>query len=121
MCRSVIKLIFVYPDDELGDLEYWRDVESDRSSEACSENESQVDDTPEKRKTLALSVWLMGFLLTLQARFYLPDKSVDLLIKFLSAFLVILAQFSPPLQDLSKDFPCSLYLLRKRVKALAIS
>ena len=107
--------LYLYPADE--DLEYWRDCESDGSSEACSEDECQMEVLPtfvflrsSGRKALALSVWLMGFLLTLQARFYLPDKSVDLLIKFLSTFLtIILAKFSSPLKDLSKDFPCSRY------------
>ena len=58
-----------------------------------SENETETPDMPqflhtdaEKQRSMILSKWLMRFLLILQTKFHLPDKSMDYLLKFLYAF-----------------------------------
>lgn len=57
----------------------------------------------------ALSLWIIGFLLRLHSRYFIPDVALDTLIKFLYIFFSILARFSPFLEVIRNNFPRSLY------------
>ena len=62
-------------------------------------------------------LWFIGFLLTFQAKFYVPDSAVDMLIKFLHAFFRIIYKLtgSELMEMFMKKFPPSLHMLRKDV------
>ena len=62
-----------------------------------------------------LSQWLIGFLINLQMKFYLPDRALTLLLKFLSAFFTVLGKFCPLVELLARAFPSSLHSLRKNI------
>lgn len=65
--------------------------------------------TPQSCQTIALSMWLIGFILRLQAKYYVPEAALDGLIKFLYVFLSLLARLAPSLKPLLEVFPHSLY------------
>lgn len=60
-------------------------------------------------KGKALSLWLIGFLLRLHSRYFIPEAALDSLLKFLYILFTILAQFSPICQAIKNNFPHSLY------------
>ena len=107
---------------EDGNEEIWCESEPDTDTEEyCQENDVPAFpefpcDTSERQSASALSMWLIGFLLTLQARFYLPDRAVDALIKFFFAFLTVVSRYSPSIEAIARAFPSSLHLLRKRIQ-----
>ena len=72
-------------------------------------NESQHD----VQQQSALVGWLLGFLLRLQAKHYIPDSALQAFIKFLYAFFVVLSAFSGVAARILRVFPGSLYMLRK--------
>ena len=57
------------------------------------------------------------FLLSLQAKYYIPDASINLLINFLFIFISVTGRFSTFMKCLANIFPKSLSLLLKMVKA----
>lgn len=61
----------------------------------------------------ALVVWLVTFLLQLQAKHYIPDKAIDCLLKFLAVFFGVLGRFCGFAAVLATSFPSTLYKLRK--------
>lgn len=61
-------------------------------------------------------MWMVGFLLILQAKYYIPDASVDLLIKFLYTFMLVTGRFSTFMKELADVFPRSLTTLLNLVK-----
>lgn len=54
---------------------------------------------------------LIGFLLTFQAKFYIPDAAIDILIKFLNGFFNVLSRFSPFMELVAKAF----FVMQKKV------
>jgi hypothetical protein len=56
-----------------------------------------------------LHAWLIKFLAHLQSFFHLSDIAMDYIIKFLSAFLVVLSRFAPICSSIAERFPRSLY------------
>lgn len=53
--------------------------------------------------------WMIIFLLRLQAKFYVPDAALQCIVKFLSAFLLVISRSS---SHMASVFPRSLYELR---------
>ena len=72
------------------------------------------DNSPERQKAIALSMWMIGFLIALQAKFCFPDKAIDYMVRFLKAFFSIISQCSPVLKHFSEHFPSSLHTLRNQ-------
>lgn len=114
VCNDVItdnKYYFTEDDDE----EVWED--SDESEFEDTNYESSQSPTlpsfewktPQSCQTIALSMWLIGFILRLQAKYYVPEAALDGLIKFLYVFLSLLARLAPSLKPLLEVFPHSLY------------
>ena len=73
------------------------------------------DHSCEYYRSLALCEWLIGFLVTLQAKFYFPDSALNIIVKFFSAFFTVLGQTSPFMELLAKNFPSSLHNMRKKI------
>ena len=60
---------------------------------------------------------MIGFLLCLQAKYYIPDASINLLINFLFIFISVTGRFSSFMKCLADAFPKSLSRLLKMVNA----
>ena len=60
----------------------------------------------------SLYTWIIVFLSHFQVMFYLSDKAMDILLKFISAFLLVLGSFSNVCHELASTFPRSVYRLR---------
>lgn len=60
-------------------------------------------------------MWLLGFILAIQAKYYIPNAAIDVMLKFLYIFFSVLSRFSPFLNPIFKVFPKSLYSLYKSV------
>ena len=58
--------------------------------------------------------WIIIFLLRLQAKHYIPDTTLDYLIKFLCVFFPVVSRSSTFVSNITQTFPKSLYELRKR-------
>jgi hypothetical protein len=67
----------------------------------------------EDQNAAAVMNWMVGFLLCLQAKYYIPDASINLLINFLFIFLSVAGRFSTFMKCLADIFPKSLSLLLK--------
>ena len=61
----------------------------------------------------SLVLWLTGFFLLLQARYFTSDATIDALLKFLRVLLKVLRQFSQFVAKLALAIPSSVYMLRK--------
>ena len=73
-----------------------------------------VDQNSAQQQSLVL--WLIGFLVRLQARYNIPDSAIGRLVLFLYTFFRILGRFSTFIVGLADQFPSSLYRLRKMLK-----
>ena len=59
--------------------------------------------------------WLVGFLLLLQARHYIPDSAMNALLKFLCVLFSVLGRFSPVIASMASAIPSSVYSLGRAV------
>ena len=66
-------------------------------------------------RSLALSQWFIRFLLNIRAKFYIPDNALNLLIKFIYAFITIISNLAPNIKYLVKELPSTLYTMRKKI------
>ena len=64
----------------------------------------------DSQRAASLVLWLVGFLLSLQARYYIPDAAIAMLFKFLSVFFGVIAKFSPFIATLASMFPKSTHI-----------
>ena len=71
---------------------------------------------PDQEIINAILMWMVGFLLSLQAKHYLPDASIDIFIKFLYVFITITGCFSDFMKQLANVFPRSLESLLHSAK-----
>ena len=73
------------------------------------------EDSVENEHTSALVLWFIGFMLSLQAKYYIPDSAINILIKFLYGFFKIVNCLSKStiMDSLIKCVPSSLYKMRK--------
>ena len=58
-------------------------------------------------------MWLVGFLIQLQAKHYVPDSALNLLLKFLYTFFCVLGRFSGFVAAMVTYFPSTIYRLKK--------
>ena len=70
----------------------------------------------DSRRSSVLSRWLIGFLLILQMKFSLPDRALDLLVKFLHAFFSVVGNFAAFVGLLANVFPASVYTMCRCVQ-----
>ena len=61
-------------------------------------------------------MWVIGFLLRLQAKFYFPDSAINLLTVFFCAFISVTGRFSTFMKELAGVFPKSLIAMLSLVK-----
>ena len=118
---SLIKLILTEQSSSEDDLEMWNESCPDSEYESDHDNE-KAPDLPkypsmntEKQRSEILSKWFMRFILIFQGKFYLPDKSIDFLLKFLYAFFSVIGNFSPIIKTLVQELPRTLHALKKKV------
>ena len=83
------------------DSELWdeKDQDSDLEYDCDNVNSAPImpsfeDNSVEHEHANNLVLWFIGFFLSLQAKFYFPDSAIDILIKFLYAFIRILSGLS---------------------------
>jgi hypothetical protein len=72
---------------------------------------------PVKENIHALLIWMIGFLLTFQAKYYIPDTAINFLIKFLGAFICVAGRFCEVMKELADIFPSSLTTMLLLVKS----
>ena len=80
-------------------------------------------DTAESLRAKLLILCVTGFVLQLQAKYFIPDKAVDLLVKFLYIFIKILRTFrsSQFCTQLANFFPQSLSCEAKTCVVIVVS
>ena len=59
-----------------------------------------------------LVMWFTGFLLLFQARYYISDAAMNLILKFMHTFFRVLSHFSPFLGPITSSMP-STYVLKQ--------
>lgn len=62
----------------------------------------------EMRNVHAIVTWILGFLLSLQAKFHIPDVSIHLLVKFLFVFISVTGHYSTFMKQMADVFPKSI-------------
>ena len=112
-------LYFVVSDFEEEFVEIWEDMnEGELVNEHVSASNtppSPLND-PADASFRSLILWLTGFFLLLQARYFTSDVMIDALFKFLKVFFKVLGKFSQFVAKLALAFPSSIYMLRKTTK-----
>ena len=73
------------------------------------------DDSPDQVRAASLLQWLIKFLFSFQAKYYIPDSAIDGLFHFLYVFFSVLARFSPFLSFVAKICPKSRYMAQRYV------
>ena len=58
-------------------------------------------------------MWIVGFLIQLQAKHYIPHSALNLLLKFFYTIFCILGQFSEFTSNMATHFPSTIYQLKK--------
>ena len=108
VCKGIKLIIALFIESS----EVWDDNDTASETEINDTVPSNCPSLPnfdehstEHHHSNALSRWLIGFLITLQAKFYFPDNALNLLIRFLSVFFVVLGRFSSFMKLLASYFP----------------
>ena len=73
-----------------------------------------IDQNSAQQQSLVL--WLIGFLVRLQARYNSPGLAIGCLVLYLYTFFQTLGHFSTFITGVAHQFPSSLYRLRKMLK-----
>ena len=113
-CIRLYYINFIDTDFELSeeDTEVWEDHNENDDENLIVENASATSlpsfSNPAQRNVDAILMWVVSFLLKLQAKFYFPDTSLELLISFFHAFIAVTGRFSTFMKDLANVFPRSL-------------
>ena len=77
------------------DIEVWDgDGDEDLPEDVSAPDSSPSFGSPDKDKVHAILVWIITFLLKIQARYYIPDACINLLVKFFFTFISIAGGFS---------------------------
>ena len=69
------------------------------------------------RAFLSSTLWVVGFILRLQAKYNITESVIARFVLFLSSLFSVLGRFSGFIAGLAHQFPRSLYCLRKMVKS----
>lgn len=123
-CFIVITIYYIGESAVSDTEEVWDDSDnSDNVDEdTCTVTEhcsalklSQEKCAPHERESItALLYWIIGFIINFQARYYIPDTAINVLIKFLLVFLKVLGRFSPFVGNVVKNFPTSYHEMLKK-------
>ena len=73
----------------------------------------EEDEASQNSPHRTLVMWFTGFLLLLQARHYISDTAMNLILKFMHVFFRVLSRFSSFLVPIASSMPSSTYLLRQ--------
>ena len=96
------------------DLEIWDDEEDeddilgDAVQNDAPSSPSFSNDDLNQKNACAMLMWLIGFLLNLHTKYYIPDAAMNLLIQFFCAFVCVTGRFSSLMKEVSSIFPKSL-------------
>ena len=106
--------IYMYAGDSEGE-EVWEDLDGGLDYELDFDTASIPPDAThvESQFQRALVVWVVGFLIQLQAKHYIPDNALNMLLKFFYTTFCILGQFSGFVSGMVAHFPSSLHRLKK--------
>ena len=110
-------LVLVHFYIEVDDEEIWDESSSDELEDGPTSPSlpAFISSTRESLRAYSLMMWLLGFILVIQAKYYIPNAAIDVMLKFLYVFFTVLNRFSPFLNPILKVFPKSLYSLYKLV------
>lgn len=84
-------------------------------AEAPPRDDCTQNATKDGRKASHLCIWLVNYLIHLQSVFHLPDGAMQSLLKFFSAFFMVLSKLSPVCSTIAIKFPRSVHLLHTSV------
>ena len=108
-------------DEELSDnndVELWDD-EADLIEDHEFVQECLTPRLPQDSDIISVThpmvVWIVGFLLLLQAKHYIPGAAINALLKFLSVLFRVLGPHSTVIAHLAASMPTSVYCLNKHV------
>lgn len=93
--------------------EVWEESteESDHEAidEPCKERAPSLPtfQNDSEKKQVSLVKWLVGFLFFFQAKFYLPDAAINVLLKFIRVLFSTIGKFSPFVKSLNELIPKS--------------
>ena len=87
------------------------DESKDVPPELPCNNSPASDDVPGH----AIVMWLVRFLVLLQARHYIPDAAINSLLKFLRVLFVVLGRFSTFVASVASSIPSSVHMLKKHL------
>ena len=88
--------------------EFWDDSDDDYNDEDAVEVSTEVlhiagdNDAPDfvvdddSDQFSKLVCWMVGFLLTMQSKYYISDAALNVLVKFLSVFFNVIGKFCQP-------------------------
>jgi len=107
-----------YTHPERDSEEFWEDTWTDSDEEDVTpplpQGEEHFSQSPIQQQSLVL--WLIDFVVCLQARYNIPDSILGHLILIFYTFFQVLGHFSSFIAGLACRFPSSLYHLRKTLK-----
>ena len=109
---------------DIDEQEVWEN-ESDVENDVISQENEVIcqpsfnSESSESSRASSLLHWVIIFIFSLQAKYYISDSAIDVLFKFLYIFFSVLGRFSPFVAALSSDFPKSRCFARGRLGSKA--
>lgn len=107
-------------EEESGREELWEECEGQDYEETEFDIEPATNPPPLPESTLvdnrsqrALVLWLVGFQIQLQAKHYISDSALSLLLRFLHTFFRILGRFCGFVATMASEFPSTLHWLKR--------
>jgi hypothetical protein len=103
------------PEGESDGEEVWDDDDdvlqefSGKAPPLPEEDDASLHSSPHH----TLVMWYTGFLLLLQARHYISDAAMNLILKFMNIFFRVLSRFSSFLAPIASNIPSYTYQLRQ--------
>ena len=89
------------------------DIDLDLDSDSNPPLPPVVTSSTETQSQKALVSWIVGFLIHLQAKHYVPYSALSMLLKFLYTLFCVLGRFSAFIAGIVPLFPLTLYHLKK--------
>lgn len=74
-------------------------------------------ETPTESSQNSLISWFTRFILLLQSKHHISDAAIDLLLKFMRVFFLVLSRFSPFIAPIARNIPHSMYMLDRSQKS----
>ena len=113
--------VIVYTFTDNSDEEVWESSEVDDFNDTSAgsgmppSTPTFNNASPDSIKASCLLQWLVMYLLSLQAKYTIPDSAIDMLFRFLYIFFSILARFSPFVAIIAGKFPQSKCVAQKYI------